>query len=198
MSKETDNLGDETLQIVEACLLTAPHPISLEQLSNIFDKQIPSKDLEEIINLVKQKYKNSKLELLHLNGGYRFRSRQELQPYLHKLYQIKPPRYLRATMEILAIIVYSQPITRGEIENIRGVAINSNALSTLFDRGWIESIGHKAVPGSPELLATTAKFLEDFAISGLEQLPPLPIENISNNKIDIIEEFELSKGKTND
>lgn len=185
-------------QVIEACLLTANDIIDLEQISSIFDKQISDEVLIEIINEIKNDYNERGIELIRIASGYRFRSKPEFQSYLNKLYQTKPARYSRAVMETLAIIAYRQPVTRGEIENIRGVAINSNIIQTLFDRGWIEVVGHKQLPGKPELLATTNKFLDDLGLQALEELPPLPnIEDSfsSQKEQDLIEEYDSKKSE---
>lgn len=186
-------------QVIEACLLTANDIIDLTQLSEIFDQKIPDATLLEIINEISNDYSNRGIELIKVASGFRFRSRPEFQSYLNKLYQTKPARYSRAVMETLAIIAYRQPVTRGEIENIRGVAINSNIIQTLFDRGWIEVVGHKQLPGKPELLATTNKFLDDLGLTALEELPPLPNieDSFSHNKEqDLIEEYDSQKSIT--
>lgn len=186
-------------QVIEACLLTANDIIDLTQLSEIFDQKIPDATLLEIINEISNDYNNRGIELIKVASGFRFRSRPEFQSYLNKLYQTKPARYSRAVMETLAIIAYRQPVTRGEIENIRGVAINSNIIQTLFDRGWIEVVGHKQLPGKPELLATTNKFLDDLGLTALEELPPLPNieDSFSHNKEqDLIEEYDSQKSIT--
>ncbi|MFN7095039.1 MAG: SMC-Scp complex subunit ScpB [Burkholderiales bacterium] len=182
-------------QVVEVCLLTATDPISPEQLTKVFDDQVNQSVLERIIFELGQKYANKGIELLRVANGYRFRSRLEFQPYINKLYQVKPPKYSRAIMETLAIITYRQPVTRGEIEDIRGVTINSNIIQILMDRGWIEVIGYKQVPGKPELLATTTKFLEDLGITSLQELPSLPCIDLSmiDTHQDLIEEYDQKK-----
>ena len=188
-------------KVVEACLLTANDIIDINQLLAVFDEQINHATLEVIIDELQQDYAERGIELLKIASGYRFRSRPEYQGYINKLYQTKPSRYSRATMETLAIIAYRQPVTRGEIENIRGVAINSNIVQTLFDRGWVEVIGHKQLPGKPELLATTKKFLDDLALQSLEQLPPLPnIEEafVNNANQDLIAQYDTQKELNNE
>ena len=173
-----DNLDLKHIrQVVEVCLFTAAEPINIEQLIEIFDGQINSTLIKNIICDLEEKYADSGLELVSLANGYRFRSRLEFQPYLNKLYHIKPPRYSRTTMETLAIIAYRQPVTRGEIEDIRGVAANSHTIQTLLERGWIEVIGQKQVPGKPDLLATTTKFLDDLNIKSLQELPALDVRD---------------------
>ncbi|HLX54233.1 MAG TPA: SMC-Scp complex subunit ScpB [Aquella sp.] len=187
-------------KIIEVCLLTATDPISLNQLSTAFDNAISEDILNGIIDNLKLRYSESGLELLTLGSGYRFRSKTQFQPYLNKLYQIKPPRYSRAVMETLAIIAYRQPVTRGEIEDIRGVSVNSTILQSLLERGWIEVIGHKQIPGRPELLATSLKFLEEFGLSSLQDLPPLPYIDTTQFKTedDLIEEYDNAKDEVTD
>ena len=187
-------------KVVEACLLTANDIIDHEQLTQVFDNQISSDTISLVIDEIKADYNERGIELIKVASGYRFRSRPKYQSYLNKLYQTKPARYSRAVMETLAIIAYRQPVTRGEIENIRGVAINSNIIQALFDRGWIEVVGHKQLPGKPELLATTAKFLDDLAIQSLEELPPLPNieESFHTKEQDLIEEYDSQKELNND
>jgi len=186
-------------QVIEACLLTANDIVDLEQLATVFDNQISNSSLEKILAEIAEDYAERGIELLKIASGYRFRSKPEYQSYLNKLYQTKPARYSRAVMETLAIIAYRQPVTRGEIENIRGVTINSTIIQTLFDRGWIEVVGHKQIPGKPELLATTSKFLDDLAIQSLEELPALPniTESFQQNpEHDLIEEYDSNKETT--
>ncbi len=186
-------------KVVEACLLTANDIVDLEQLAAVFDNQISNSLLEKILAEIADDYAERGIELLKIASGYRFRSKPEYQSYLNKLYQTKPARYSRAVMETLAIIAYRQPVTRGEIENIRGVTINSTIIQTLFDRGWIEVVGHKQIPGKPELLATTSKFLDDLAIQSLEELPALPniTESFQQNpEHDLIEEYDSNKEAT--
>ena len=186
-------------KVIEACLLTANDIVDLEQLATVFDNQISNNSLEKILAEIADDYAERGIELLKIASGYRFRSKPEYQSYLNKLYQTKPARYSRAVMETLAIIAYRQPVTRGEIENIRGVTINSTIIQTLFDRGWIEVVGHKQIPGKPELLATTSKFLDDLAIQSLEELPALPniTESFQQNpEHDLIEEYDSNKETT--
>lgn len=168
----TSNLQlDYVTKVIEACLLTASITITAIQLVELFDNQINETEIKKIITTLTEKYTNSGIELITTNNGYRFRSRIEFQHYINKLNQVKPPKYSRSIMETLAIIAYKQPVTRGDIEEIRGVAVNSNIIQTLTERGWIEIIGYKQIPGKPELLATTKKLLEDLGIDSIEMLP---------------------------
>lgn len=182
-------------KVIEACLLTATDVIAIDQLLDVFDNQISEDTVRLIIEELASEYTDTGIELITLASGYRFRSRPEFQSYLNKLYNTKPARYSRAVMETLAIIAYRQPVTRGEIENLRGVAINSNIVQLLFDRNWIEVVGHKQLPGKPELLATTNQFLDDMGIQSLEELPPLPNinETFLNHEQDLIEEYDSQK-----
>lgn len=182
-------------KVIEACLLTATDVIGVDQLLDIFDNQISEDTVKLIVEELASEYTDSGIELITVASGYRFRSRPEFQSYLNKLYNTKPARYSRAVMETLAIIAYRQPVTRGEIENLRGVAINSNIVQLLFDRNWIEVVGHKQLPGKPELLATTNQFLDDMGIQSLEELPPLPNINEAfiNSEHDLIEEYDSQK-----
>lgn len=187
--------------VIEACLLSASDIIDHEQLAAVFDHQISHERIRLIIDEISADYDQRGIELLKVASGYRFRSKPEYQSYLNKLYATKPARYSRAVMETLAIIAYRQPVTRGEIENLRGVAVNSLIIQTLFERGWIEVIGHKQLPGRPELLATTHKFLDDLGVQALDELPPLPNLQeslIRNQDHDLIEEYDHQKDKNND
>jgi len=187
--------------VIEACLLSASDIIDHEQLAAVFDHQISHERIRLIIDEISTDYNQRGIELLKVASGYRFRSKPEYQSYLNKLYATKPARYSRAVMETLAIIAYRQPVTRGEIENLRGVAVNSLIIQTLFERGWIEVIGHKQLPGRPELLATTHKFLDDLGVQALDELPPLPNLQeslIRNQDHDLIEEYDHQKDKNND
>lgn len=175
--------------------------LDLEQLYQIFDGQVSHDTLCEIIEEIKNDYEFKGIELIKVASGYRFRSKPEFQSYINKLYNTKPARYSRAVMETLSIIAYRQPVTRGDIESIRGVTINSNIIQTLFDRGWIEVVGHKQLPGKPELLATTNKFLDDLGLEALEELPPLPNieDSFSSQKgQDLIEEYDTQKELNNE
>ncbi len=169
----------EEKNILEAALLCAQEPLSLQDIVNMFmnrqgmNRQVVADRCRLLLEELKQDWTGKGLELVQVANGWRFQSRAEMKPYLERLRQEKPPRYSRATMEILAIIAYSQPVTRGDIERIRGVAVNTQSIRSLEERGWIETIGYREVPGRPALLATTAQFLDDLGLKSLEQLPPL-------------------------
>ncbi|MBP9742942.1 MAG: SMC-Scp complex subunit ScpB [Burkholderiales bacterium] len=170
------------IAVIEACLLTATAPITAEQLIKVFEDNLSQTVIEDLILQLQQKYLTSSIELIKTATGYRFRSKVEYQRYINKLYAVKPPKYSRSIMETLAIIAYKQPITRGEIEEIRGVQVNSNIIQILNERGWIEIVGHKQVPGKPELLGTTNILLEDLGITSLHDLPPLTNPEDTLNK----------------
>jgi segregation and condensation protein B len=177
---------NEIKKIIHICLVTATESISCQQIKLAFESNIEIGLIEKIIFQLANEYQEQGIELLHLNNGYRLRSKIEYQKYLDKIYKNKTPRYSKSIMETLAIITYKQPITRSEIEQIRGVSINNNILNTLFEIGWIEVAGTKELPGRPELLATTNKFLDDFGISSIHELPQI---NQTNKNIN--EELEL-------
>ena len=171
---------EEEKKVLETALLCAQEPLSLQDMRSMFDGdargvKISADRFRTLIGELKNDWSGKGLELVNVSNGWRFQSRPEMKPYLEKLRQEKPPRYSRATMETLAIIAYNQPVTRGDIERIRGVTVNSQAIRLLEERGWIEAIGHREVPGRPALLATTSQFLSDLGLASLEQLPPLQV-----------------------
>ena len=157
--------------VIEGALLTAGRPLRTAELSRLFDKAWSRKQILQWLFELKDKWKDSAVRLEEVAGGWRFVGSQELQPYVQKLSEIKPQKYSRSFMEILAIIAYRQPVTRGDIEDIRGVAVNATAMKQLQDRGWIECVGHRETPGRPALWATTSKFLRDFSLKSLSELP---------------------------
>jgi segregation and condensation protein B len=142
-------------------------------LKRLFTEDIKAALINELLDEIQRDWRGRGVELVKLASGWRFRARAEFNPYLARLNPEKPPRYSRAVMETLAIIAYKQPVTRGDIESIRGVSVSSTVMQSLNDRGWIEVIGHKDVPGRPGLYATTRKFLDDLGLNSLKDLPPL-------------------------
>ncbi len=158
---------------LEAALLTTQEPLLLAELKKLSDAPVESRLIEELLEQLVQEYSGSGVELNRVANGWRFRARLEMQPYLDRLNPQKPPRYSRAVMETLAIIAYRQPVTRGDIEEIRGVAVSSQILKTLEVRGWIEAIGTRDTPGKPELFATTKQLLDDLNLRSLQELPSL-------------------------
>jgi len=160
-------------KILEVALLTTPEPLSLAELKKLSDAPVENHILEKILEQLAQKYVGSGVELNRVANGWRFRACPEMQPYLDRLSPQKSPRYSRAVMETLAIIVYRQPVTRGDIEEVRGVAVSSQILKTLEARGWIDIVGTRDTPGRPTLFATTKQLLDDLNLRSLQELPPL-------------------------
>jgi len=160
-------------RILEAALLAAPEPLSLVELKRLFDNDIAADTLKNLLEELRADWDGRAVELVCLASGWRFQTRLEFQPYLERLSPEKPPRYSRAVMETLAIIAYRQPVTRGDIENIRGVVVTTQIIQTLENRGWIDVVGHRETPGRPALYATTRRFLDDLGLRSLEELPPL-------------------------
>jgi segregation and condensation protein B len=162
-------------QILEGALLAAGGPLTLDHLLGLFaDEERPARD--EVLNALsslEQDYQERGVELAQVAGGYRAQVRQEMAPWVMRLWEEKPARYSRALLETLALVAYRQPITRGEIEDIRGVAVSTNIVKTLTEREWIRVVGHRDVPGRPALYATTRKFLDYFGLRSLNDLPTL-------------------------
>ncbi|HMV12853.1 MAG TPA: SMC-Scp complex subunit ScpB [Nitrosomonas sp.] len=171
-STSFSNQADQ-IRILEAALLTSQEPLPIAELKKLFDGTINSKQLLTMLDELSNQWQEKGIELVEVASGWRFQSRPEMQVYLEKLNPQKPPRYSRAVLETLAIIAYRQPVTRGDIEEIRGVTVSSAILKTLETRGWIEVVGQRNVPGRPQLYATTSNFLNDLNLQSLDQLPPL-------------------------
>jgi segregation and condensation protein B len=159
--------------IVEAVLLVSQEPLPLSELKKLFDEEPSSDTLRRVLEDLRRDWQGRGVELTQVASGWRFRARPEIQKFIERLNPQKPPRYSRAVLETLAIIAYRQPCTRGDIEEIRGVVVSPNIIKALEVRGWIDIVGHKEVPGRPELFATTRAFLDDLNLSSLEELPPL-------------------------
>lgn len=160
-------------RVLETALICAQQPLPLRDLRTLFDDQIGPDTLRALLDELTRDWEDRGVELVAVASGWRFQSRPELRDYLDRLNPEKPPKYSRATLETLAIIAYRQPVTRGDIEDIRGVTVSSQLLKQLEDRGWVETIGHRETPGRPALLATTRQFLDDLGLASLEQLPEL-------------------------
>jgi len=167
-----DDLG-EIKSILEAALLVAGEPLSAAQMAKLFDPPLEQDAIRRLLEEIRDAWAPRSVELTQVASGWRFRAKPELQPYLDRLTPEKPPRYSRAAMETLAIIAYQQPVTRGDIEAIRGVAVSTYIIKTLEDRQWIEVVGHRETPGRPALYATTKQFLDDLNLRSLSELPPL-------------------------
>jgi segregation and condensation protein B len=159
--------------ILEAALVCAQQPMPLRDMQLLLGDAHSLADIRLLLNELQQDWSRRGVELVSLTSGWRFQSCAEMRIYLDRLYPEKPPRYARATLETLAIIAYRQPVTRGDIEDIRGVTVNSLTIKQLEDRGWIEVIGHRDTVGRPALFATTRQFLDDLGLSSLDQLPVL-------------------------
>jgi segregation and condensation protein B len=163
----------EIKRILEAALLTAGEPLSIADLKNLFEDDLGNDTLRDILSELARDWQGRGVELVNVASGWRFRARPEYQRFLERLNLQRPPRYSRAVMETLAIIAYKQPVTRGDIENIRGIVVSANLIKALEARGWIDVVGHREVPGRPELFATTKQFLDDLNLHSLTELPPL-------------------------
>ncbi|HPT51099.1 MAG TPA: SMC-Scp complex subunit ScpB [Accumulibacter sp.] len=160
-------------RVLEAVLLSARQALSLSDLRKVFADRIDNDVLRVLLDELRAEWRVRPLELVQVASGWRFRTRAEFLPYLERLNPDKPPRYSRAVLETLAIIAYRQPVTRGDIEDIRGVTVATQVIRVLEERGWVDAVGHRDTPGRPALLATTRKFLDDLGLRGLAELPPL-------------------------
>lgn len=194
LSKSQSNMNNiEAKKVLETALLCAREPLSMPDLKRLLaddvtdgDGGVSSDEITQLIADIEQDWVNKGVEVVHLSSGWRFQSRPEMKQYLEKIHPERPPKYSRATMETLAIIAYRQPVTRGDIEDIRGVTVNTQTVRLLEDRGWVEVIGRRDVPGRPALFATTRQFLDDLGLASLEQLPALPQigqDNITDAKV---------------
>jgi segregation and condensation protein B len=174
--------------VLETALLTAEQPLPLSELRQLFADELNADTLRALLDELRRDWQDRGIELVTLASGWRFQSRPSMRPYLDRLNPEKPPKYSRAVLETLAIIAYRQPVTRGDIEEIRGVTVSTQVIKTLEDRGWIEVIGHRETPGRPALLATTRAFLDDLGLHSLEALPPL---GAAGDAATLPAEFEL-------
>jgi segregation and condensation protein B len=183
---------DEAKRVLETALLCAREPMSIHGMKKLFAEVdgggrqtggVGADTIKILLEELRQDWQDRGIELVGLASGWRFQSRPEMKPYLDRLSPEKPPKYSRATLETLAIIAYRQPVTRGDIEEIRGVAVNSQTIKMLEDRGWIDVVGHREVVGRPALLGTTKQFLDDLGLASLSQLPPLqPISDVPDGR----------------
>lgn len=164
---------DKAKQILEAALLATQEPLPISELRKLFDHELSNTVISKLLEEIRDKWRDSAIELVTVASGWRFQTKPEMQPFLEKLAPQRTPRYSRAILETLAIIAYRQPVTRGDIEEIRGVSVSGSVLKTLLARGWIEEVGHRNVPGKPALFATTQHFLDDLNLRTLDELPPL-------------------------
>ena len=163
----------EIKRIMEAALLTAQEPLPLSDLRKLFDEELGAEVLRRLLEELRLDWDGKGIELVNVASGWRFQAKPEMQKFLDRINPQKPPRYSRAVLETLAIIAYRQPVTRGDIEEIRGVSVSGTILKALESRGWITQLGNRDVPGRPALYGTTADFLNDLSLRSLAELPPL-------------------------
>ena len=163
----------EAKRILEAALLASQEPLGVLELKRLFEGEVNAETLRHLLAEIAEEWKGRAVELVSLASGWRFQTRPELQPYLDRLFPDKAPRYSRAVLETLAIIAYRQPVTRGDIEEVRGVSVSGQIIQALENRGWIDVVGQRETPGRPALYATTRQFLDDLGLRSLEELPPL-------------------------
>ena len=190
---------DEAKRVLETALLCAREPMSIHGMKKLFvdvdaggrthGAGVGADTIKILLEELRQDWDGRGIEIVSLASGWRFQSRPEMKPYLDRLSPEKPPKYSRATLETLAIIAYRQPVTRGDIEEIRGVAVNSQTIKMLEDRGWIDVLGHREVVGRPALLGTTRQFLDDLGLASLSQLPPLQAlaEGVDPRSMEVLE-----------
>ncbi|MBB1339502.1 SMC-Scp complex subunit ScpB [Pseudoalteromonas sp. SR44-2] len=175
-------ISDEQLvEIIEAAIFVADKPVSKRHLKDtvLIDLAISMARINDAIDTIQEHFQTRGIRLVEVGSGYRFQACSSLNPWLNNLWQERAPKYSRALLETLSLIAYRQPITRGEIEQVRGVTTGSNIIKTLLEREWVKVVGHKEVPGKPALYATTKQFLDYFSLTGLENLPALPTEQQS-------------------
>ena len=163
----------EVKRILEAALLSSSEPLTVLQLKRLFAGEVDADNIRKVLDELKDEWADRSIELTSVASGWRFRVKPDYQKFLDRISSEKPPRYSRAVLETLAIIAYRQPVTRGDIEDVRGVAVSPATLNALVERGWVEILGHRDSPGRPAILGTTKKFLDDLNLRSLEELPPL-------------------------
>lgn len=196
-------MGDHDLvEIIEGALLAAGEPLTKKQLAQLFDEldRPSTSDVTAALAEVAERCDGRGFELAEVASGFRFQVRQNLSPWVSKLWVERPVRYSRALLETLSLIAYRQPITRGEIEDIRGVAVSSNIMKSLLEREWVKVVGHRDVPGKPAMYATTREFLDYFNLRSLDQLPPLAnVKDLETMTSALpLEEFHDSRGEENE
>ncbi|MDT0139804.1 SMC-Scp complex subunit ScpB [Acidovorax sp. PRC11] len=181
-------------RVLETALICAPQPTTLRELRTLFNDALGSDTLKLLLLELQQEWAQRGVELVQVASGWRFQSRPEMREYLDRLHPEKPPRYTRATLETLAIIAYRQPVTRGDIEEIRGVTVNSLIIKQLEDRGWVEVIGHRETVGRPALFATTRQFLDDLGLKSLDELPMLENPAVQSSVLEALERGAAEAG----
>ena len=184
------NNPGELKRVLEAVLLSSQQALSVFELRKVFVEEIGTDVLRVLLDELREEWSGQPVELLQLASGWRFRTRPEYLPYLERLNPEKPPKYSRAVLETLAIIAYRQPVTRGDIEDIRGVTVATQIIKVLEERGWVDVVGHRDTPGRPALLATTKKFLDDLGLRSVTELPPLEMMNPSLDLADAEPQYE--------
>lgn len=195
--------------VLETALLVSQEPMTLNELKKLFDQKLDNETLRNVLDDLRGDWDGRGVELVTVASGWRFRARPDSQKFLDRLSPEKPPKYSRAVLETLAIIAYKQPVTRGDIEDIRGVTVSPGILKALEARGWIDVIGHREVPGRPEIFATTKSFLDDLNLRSLEELPPLSelgnlVERSPNTEINLdaafapVESVSMGEGLMDD
>lgn len=192
-------MENKLLQIIEAALLSASRPLSIEEILRIFpEDEAPTKDsIKSALEELELLNENRGVEIKKVSSGFRMQVKQSLSPYIAKLWEEKPLRYTKATLETLALIAYRQPITRGEIEEIRGVSVGTQLIRGILDRGWIKVVGQRDVPGKPSLYATTKEFLDYFGLQHLRELPNLPdLPDIESLDMDLPLEEKMQEEET--
>jgi segregation and condensation protein B len=187
--------------IIEAALFSAGEPLTVDRLQGLFDEgsQPGKKEIREALNVLRDEFEGRGIELAEVSSGFRFQARQEHSQWVARLWDEKPPRYSRALLETLALVAYRQPITRAEIEDIRGVSVSSSIMKTLQERDWVRVVGHRDVPGKPGLYATTREFLDYFNLKGLDDLPSLAeLKDIDKLNAELDLRFPGEEGASND
>ncbi len=182
----------EAKRVLETALICSQQPMSLRDMRVLFDQALDANALQGLLQELQADWVGRGVELVQLASGWRFQSLPEMREFLDRLHPEKPPRYTRATLETLAIIAYRQPVTRGDMEDIRGVTINSQLIKQLEDRGWIEVIGHREAPGRPALFATTKQFLDDLGLHSLSQLPALESPSQAADALAQLDEAQMA------
>lgn len=184
-------------RILETALICAQQAMTEAELRVLFEDELDLPAIEQLLEQLQMDWASKGVELVNVAGGWRFQSRIDVMPYLERLHPEKPPRYARASLETLAIIAYKQPVTRGDIEEIRGVAVNTLTIKQLEDRGWVEVVGHRDTIGRPALLATTRHFLNDLGLVSLSQLPVLSIPLSGQDALDALARSGLNVTESN-
>jgi segregation and condensation protein B len=188
------NLADAK-RVLETALICSQQPLPVRDMRTLFSESLGADTIKTLLEELRHDWAGRGVELVGVASGWRFQSRPEMREYLDRLHPEKPPRYTRATLETLAIIAYRQPVTRGDMEDIRGVTISSLLIKQLEDRGWVEVIGHREAPGRPSLFATTRQFLDDLGLESLDQLPlldsPSKVSDVFSELGEAVEEPEL-------